>query len=60
MFSSLGVSCLILHEQNKLMLIYVKCLHGGAASHTVLTELDDKKFFSRGMASIKSTTLYIS
>ena len=30
------------------------------AAHTVLTELDDQKLFSRGVASIKSTTTYIS
>ena len=33
----------------------VKSLNGGAAAHTVLTELNDQKLFSRGMASIKST-----
>ena len=32
----------------------------GAAAHTVFTELDDLEFFSRGMASIKSTASYIS
>ena len=37
----------------------VKSLNGGAAAHTVLTELDDQKLFSRGMASIKSTASYI-
>ena len=31
-----------------------------ATVHTVLTELDDQKVFSRGMALIKSTALYIS
>ena len=29
------------------------------AAHTVLTELDNQKLFSRGMASIKSTASYI-
>ena len=38
----------------------VKSLNGGAAAHTVLTELDDQKLFRRGMASIKSTASYIS
>ena len=38
----------------------VKSLNGEAAAHTVLTEFDDQKFFSRGMASIKSTASYIS
>ena len=33
-------------------------LNGGAAPHTVLTELDDQKLFSRGMASIKSKASY--
>ena len=33
----------------------VKSLNGGATAHTVLTELDDQKRFSRGMASIKGT-----
>ena len=42
---------LILHEH--------KIYHGGAAAQTVLTELDDQKLFSRGMASIKSTASYI-
>ena len=37
----------------------VNSLNGGAAVHTVLTELDDQKFFSRGMALIKSTASYI-
>ena len=32
----------------------------GAAAHIVLTELDDQKLFSHGMASIKSTDSYIS
>ena len=40
--------------------IIVKSLNGGAAVHTVLTELDDKKLLSRGMTSIKSTASYIS
>ena len=30
----------------------VKSLNDGATAHTVLTELDDQKLFSRGMASI--------
>ena len=38
----------------------VKSLNDGAAAHTVLTELDDQKLFSRGMASIKNTASYIS
>ena len=46
---------LILHEQN-----IVKSLNGGAATHTVLSELDNQKRFSRGMASIKSTPSYNS
>ena len=37
-----------------------KSLNGGAVAHTVLTELDDQKLFSRGMALIKSTASYIS
>ena len=37
----------------------VKSLNGGAAAHTVFTELDDQKLLSRGMASIKSTASYI-
>ena len=32
----------------------------GAAAHIVLTELDDQKLFSRGIASIKSTDSCIS
>ena len=40
--------------------IIVKSLNGGAVPHTVLTELDDQKLFSRAMASIKSTDSYIS
>ena len=36
----------------------VKSLYGGAVAHTVLTELDDYKLFSRGMASIKRTASY--
>ena len=32
----------------------------GDAAHTVLTELDGQKLFSRGMASMKSTASYIS
>ena len=38
----------------------VKSLNGEAVAHTVLTELDDQKLFSRGVASIKSTASYIS
>ena len=45
---------MILHEQN------VGHGNGGAAVHTVLTELDDQKLLSRGIASIKSTASYIS
>ena len=40
--------------------IMVKSLHGGAAAHTVLTELDDQKLLSRGRASIKRTASYMS
>ena len=32
----------------------------GATAHTVLTELEDQKLFTRGIASIKSTASYIS
>ena len=38
----------------------VKSLNGKDAAYTVLTELDDQKLFSRGMASIESTISYIS
>ena len=48
---------LILHEQS---IDLVKSLNRGAAAHTVLTEPDDHKLFSRGMASIKSTASYVS
>ena len=48
---------LILPEQN---IDHVKSLDGGAAAHIVLTELDYQKLFSRGMASIKSMSSYIS
>ena len=41
-------------------MVYVKSLNGAAAAHTVLTELDDQKLLSRGMASIKSMDSYIS
>ena len=34
-------------------------LNGGVAAHTVLTELDDQKLFSCGMALIKNTASYI-
>ena len=37
----------------------VKSLNGGAATYTVLTELDNQKLFSRGMALIKSTAPHI-
>ena len=37
----------------------VKSLIGGAAAHTVFTDLDDQKLLSRGMGSIKSTVMYI-
>ena len=37
-----------------------KIFNGGAAAHTVLTELDDHKLFSCDMASIKSMASYIS
>ena len=43
---------------NDLCFLFLEFL--GDAAHTVLTELDDQKLFSRGMASIKSTTSYIS
>ena len=42
------------------IIVYVKYLNGGAASHTMFTELDDQKLVSRGMSSIKSTASYIS
>ena len=32
----------------------------GAAAHTVLTEIDDQKFFNYGMTSIKSSASHIS
>ena len=32
----------------------------GAATHTVLTDFDDQKLFSRGMTSIESLAPYIS
>ena len=51
---------LILHEQNMKIMVYVKSLNVGASAHTVLTELDDQKLLSCGMASIKSTASYIS
>ena len=38
---------------NELCFLFSKFL--GAATHTVLTEFDDQKLSSRGMASIKST-----
>ena len=43
---------------NDLCFLFLEFL--GAAAHTVLTELDDQKLFSRGMASIKSTASYTS
>ena len=43
---------------NDLCFLFLEFLR--AAAHTVLTELDNQKHFSRGMASIKSTALYIS
>ena len=36
-------------------MVYVKSLIGGAAAHTVLTELDNQKLLRRGMAFIEST-----
>ena len=36
----------------------VRSLNGGAVAHTVLTELDDQKLLSRGMASIKGPFIY--
>ena len=38
----------------------LKSSNGGAEAHTFLTELDDKKLFRSGMASIKNTALYVS
>ena len=38
----------------------VKSLNGGAAAHTVLTDLDDQKILSRRLASVKSTASHIS
>ena len=38
----------------------VKSLNGGAAAHTVLTEIDDQNFFSHGLALIKNTASFIS
>ena len=43
---------------NDLCFLFLEFL--GAAAHTVITELDDQKLFSRGMASIKSTDSYVS
>ena len=43
---------------NDLYFLFMEFL--GAAAHTVLTELDDQKLFSRGMASIKNTASHIS
>ena len=40
--------------------IMVKSLNGGAAPHTVLTELDDQKLFSPGIASVRRTASYVS
>ena len=42
---------------NNLCFLFLEFL--GAAANTVLTQLDDQKLFSRGMASIKSTDSYI-
>ena len=42
------------------IMVDVKFLNGEAATHTVLTELDDQNLLSRGMASIKSPASYIS
>ena len=36
----------------------VRSLNGCAVAHTVLTELDDQKLLSRGMASIKGPFIY--
>ena len=47
---------LILHEHG---IDHSKIFNGGAAAHTVLTELDDEKLSSRGVALIKSTASYI-
>ena len=43
---------------NDLCFLFLEFL--GAAAHTVLTELDDQKLFSRDMASTESTASYIS
>ena len=40
-------------QSNDLCFYFLEFL--GAAGHIVLTELDDQKLFSRGMALIKST-----
>ena len=42
------------------IMVKLKSFNGGAAAHTVLTELDDHKLFSLDMASIKSTASYDS
>ena len=52
---------LILHEQNiDPPIDHSKSLNGGSATHTVLTEFDDQRLLSRGMASIKSSASYVS
>ena len=53
--------CLVT-DRKALILHKHKIDHGKimAAAHPVLTELDDQKLFSRGMALIKSTASYIS
>ena len=43
---------------NDLCFLFLEFLE--AAAHTELTELDNQKLFSRGMASIKSTVSHIS
>ena len=43
---------------NDLCFLFLEFL--GATAHAVLTELDDRKLFSCGLASTKSTASYIS
>ena len=43
---------------NDLWFLFLEFL--AAVAYTVLTELNEQKLFSRGMASIKSTASYIS
>ena len=39
---------------------WIKPLNGGAAAYTVLTELNNLKLISRGIASVKSTASFKS